>query len=73
MKLELQDESKITLPQLNYIELLTQDLLFSRHQRNRHMSELLNKEVAFLDELSKKDATKVISYFKLLKDHAMMK
>lgn len=64
-------ENPLTKPQLNYIECLTVDLKFNRHQRNAHISGHLKKRIEFLDELSKFDAQKVISYFISLKENVI--
>jgi hypothetical protein len=54
----------ITQAQLHYIECLAIDLCFDRHTRNAHISSIIDREIKYLDELTKSEASKVIEQFK---------
>ncbi len=50
-----------TEPQVSYIETLAIDLGMERTRRNKWISLFLNREILFVDELSKSEAMRVIS------------
>lgn len=54
-------------PQIHYIECLAIDLGFDRKQRNAHMSEIVRREIKFIDDLSPAEASLVINQFKTWK------
>lgn len=58
---------KATEAQILYIEQLAIDLSFNRVSRNANISSILEREVKFLDELTKEEASKVIDMFKYYK------
>lgn len=60
--------AKATADQLHYIECLAIDLLFDRHQRNAHVSSIISRKIEHLDELTKVEASKVITQFKEWKE-----
>jgi hypothetical protein len=53
-----------TAEQIRYIECLAIDLLYNREDRNDHISDIVGREIRFLDSLSKAEASKVIGKFK---------
>lgn len=59
---------KITDKQLQYIESLTSQLNFTRIERDVSIADLIGREIDFLHELSKKEASNVISRFKELSE-----
>lgn len=59
--------TKATEAQILYIEQLAIDLAFNRVSRNAHISSILEREIKFLDELTKEEATRVIDMFKYYK------
>ena len=61
-------QQNITPRQIEYIEILANDLQLDRHRRNRHISVALGREIQSLDELGKRDASVIIEYFKSMKE-----
>ncbi len=61
---------RATKKQTDYLEVLIVDLNFSIKQRNAYISDKIGRNVSHLDELSSKEASVVIDYFKtmLMKD-----
>lgn len=50
-----------TESQVSYIETLAIDLGMERSRRNKWLCSFLNREIRFVDELSKTEASRVIS------------
>ena len=67
--LRLHQRIYATKKQQNYIEILSNDLQFTREQRNSHLSVALDREIKSLDELTLNEASKMIEYFKTMKDY----
>lgn len=59
-----------TEPQVSYIETLAIDLGMERSRRNKWISSFLNREVLFVDELTKAEASRVITRMKEMKESA---
>lgn len=57
-----------TKSQHNYIEMLSADLEFDIHRRNAHISNIIEREIKYLDELNISEASRVITQFKEWKD-----
>jgi hypothetical protein len=57
-----------TTPQINYLELLFNDLGFDRRARNAFMSEELQRSIRFLDELTSAEASRIITALRERKD-----
>ncbi len=56
-----------TTKQREYIEILAIDLQWQRLERNRRISDFLDRPIKYLDELDKNDARIVIDWMKELK------
>jgi len=50
-----------TTPQINYLEILFNDLGFDRAARKAFMSEELGRTIRFLDELTTAEASRIIT------------
>ena len=61
--------SQLTKLQLAYIEILVIDLSMLRGERNFHMSRIVGRDVHYLEDLTKKEASLVISEFKQWKEN----
>lgn len=61
-------EEPLTEAQLKYLEILVIDLNFTLHQRNTHIQSIIDRPCKHLDELSKREASKVITQFKEWKE-----
>jgi hypothetical protein len=59
---------KATEAQQGYIQILSNDLCFDRRQRNAHLSEITGREIKFLDDLTKVEASQVINQLKEWKE-----
>ncbi len=59
---------RATEAQIRFIEILAIDLCMDRLNRNYAISEIVGREVRYLDTLSKKEASKVIDDFKERKE-----
>jgi hypothetical protein len=62
------DNIMCTTKQREYIEILTNDIGYSRHQRNAHINDLIFRKITHLDEMTKSEASIVISDFKRIKE-----
>jgi hypothetical protein len=62
------DNIMCTTKQREYIEILTNDIGFNRHQRNAHITDLICREITHLDEMTKSEASIVISDLKRIKE-----
>lgn len=62
--MKLENPSKITNPQLKYIETLAKNLNYTRIELYTQIQEITQRNVKFLYELTKKEASDVISKFK---------
>ena len=67
MKIETSNE-EITRKQYNYIEILVIDLCFTRRERNHHFNTITGRQISFIDDLTKAEASKIISTFKKWKE-----
>jgi hypothetical protein len=61
---------RATQAQIDFLEILFGDLQFNRAQRNDYLSERLEREVKFLDDLSIGEASKLIEELKEQKEDA---
>jgi hypothetical protein len=61
--------ARATVRQIDFIELLANDLTFGRTKRNAEISNLLQRKIEYLDELTKSEASTVIIKFKERKEH----
>lgn len=59
---------KATPAQVKYIEQLAIDLEFDRHRRNRHIEAIVLRPINWVDQLTKQEASKVITQFKEWKE-----
>jgi hypothetical protein len=57
-----------TKKQIHFIECLAIDLELDRQRRNAHVSEVVGREIKFLDELTISEACIVIDQLKFYKD-----
>lgn len=55
-----------TKKQINYLEILFSSGSFDRQGRNSWLSNELNREIKFLDELSSVEASKIIEKLKAM-------
>lgn len=60
---------KTTKKQIEYIEQLAIDLNLNIRRRNVYIRSIIYREIKFLDELSKIEASKVITRFKEWKEY----
>lgn len=58
--------------QINYIEILANDLKLDIHRRNAYITSIVSREIKALDELSKSEASLVIGRFKEWKETQRM-
>lgn len=61
--------NKATSKQIQYIEQLAIDLNLDRYRRNRHIVSIICREIKFLDELRRNEASAVIDKFKYWKEN----
>lgn len=61
-----------TKKQIEYIEILADQLELTRHRRNTHIASIICRKIKALDELSKPEASVVISQFKEWKENQRM-
>ena len=61
--------ARATVRQIDFIEILANDLRFGRTERNKILSDLLQRNIQFLDELTKNEASNVITKFKEWKEN----
>lgn len=61
-----------TKPQINYIEILANDLKLDLKRRNTHIMSIVHREIHALDELSISEASMVIQQFKEWKENQRM-
>lgn len=57
-----------TKKQIEYIEILADQLKLTRIRRNAHITSIVSREIKALDELSKSEASLVIQQFKEWKE-----
>lgn len=60
---------KATKKQIEYIEQLAIDLNLNIHRRNSHIIGIICRGIKYLDELSKIEASRVITQFKEWKEN----
>lgn len=59
---------RATNKQINFIELLANDLSMDRRTRNTTLSTIVNRDIHYIDELTMSEASKAIEYLKDLKE-----
>lgn len=57
-----------TQPQINFLEILFGDLGFTRYQRNAYLSREMGREIGYLDDLTVKEASLLITALKEKKE-----
>lgn len=62
--------SGITEKQIQFIEILANDLKLDRFRRNKHISLKCNRRIEHLDELTKLEASLVIDWFLEMKENS---
>jgi len=68
--MKLQKVKTVTAAQLNYINILANDLQLNIEGRNAHIKFHIGREINSVDELTVHEAGKVINYFKEMKENA---
>lgn len=56
--------SKVSKSQIIYIETLADDFCFSIKQRNKNISNIVNRKITYLEQLYKDEADTVIARWK---------
>ncbi len=64
MKIEIPQNEKITQSQFKYIETLVEQLNMNKIIRDQEMSAIAGRKITSIGELTKKEASAVISIFK---------
>lgn len=59
----------LTPAQLGHIEILVVDLNFTRAERKAHIKSIIGRDVDHLDELTKIEASQIITQFKEWKEN----